>query len=178
MQLHYLDFDFSDEDSGRGSFDAMASVAASRLPPLLAEVAAVLGWAGRAFGPAGALDDDGEWDYDLRATAEPDTPLASHLRCRPGRGPARVRRARRRIDHADAHAQWFGRVLPGTARQVRRRAVARCHRQRACSADCIAFTPIAIIPSIAGASASGSRSTVHTSRLPPPAASVTSTTAL
>ena len=75
MQLHYLDFDFSDEDSGRGSFDAMASVVASRLPALLAEIAAVLGWAGRAFGRAGALQDEGEWDYELQGIVEPDTPL-------------------------------------------------------------------------------------------------------
>jgi hypothetical protein len=75
MQLHYLDFDFSDEDSGRGSFDAMASVVPSRLPALLAEIAAVLGWAGRTFGRAGALQDEGEWDYELQGIAEPDTPL-------------------------------------------------------------------------------------------------------
>src|SRR6185369_12734006 len=45
MQLDYLVFDASDEDSGRESFDAMASVAPDRLPALLAEVAAVLRWA-------------------------------------------------------------------------------------------------------------------------------------
>jgi hypothetical protein len=76
MQLQYLDFDFSDEDSGRGSFDAMASVQPARLPPLLAEVAAVLGWATRGFGAPGALEDEGEWDYQLQALAEPDRPLA------------------------------------------------------------------------------------------------------
>jgi len=75
MQLHYLDFDFSDEDSGRGSFDAMASVHPARLPALLAEISAVLGWAGQAFGAAGALQDEGEWDYELQGIAEPDTPL-------------------------------------------------------------------------------------------------------
>jgi hypothetical protein len=75
MQLHYLDFDFSDEESGRGSFDAMASVVSSRLPALLAEIAAVLGWAGRAFGRAGVLQDEGEWDYELQGIVEPDTPL-------------------------------------------------------------------------------------------------------
>jgi hypothetical protein len=32
MQLHYLDFDFSDEDNGRGRFDAMASVLPDRVP--------------------------------------------------------------------------------------------------------------------------------------------------
>jgi hypothetical protein len=75
MQLQYLDFDFSDEDSGRGSFDAMAAVEPSRLPALLAEVGAVLRWAVRAWGPAGALQDEGEWDYELQGTIESDTPL-------------------------------------------------------------------------------------------------------
>ena len=75
MQLQYLDFDFSDEESGRGSFDAMASVLASRLTALLEEIAAVLRWASNEFGPAGALEDEGEWDYELQAVAEPDTPL-------------------------------------------------------------------------------------------------------
>ena len=75
MQLQYLDFDFSDEDSGRGSFDAMASVPASRLSALLEEIAAVLRWASNEFGAAGALEDEGEWDYELQAIAEPDTPL-------------------------------------------------------------------------------------------------------
>lgn len=75
MQLHYLDFDFSDEESGRGSFDAMASVLPGRLPALLEEIAAVLRWAGQEFGAAGALEDAGEWDYELQALAEPDTPL-------------------------------------------------------------------------------------------------------
>jgi len=75
MQLQYLDFDFSDEESGRGSFDAMASVLPERLPALLAEIAAVLRWAHEGFGPAQALDDDGAWDYALEAVAEPDAPL-------------------------------------------------------------------------------------------------------
>ena len=75
MQLHYLDFDFSDEESGRGSFDAMASVLPARLPALLGEIAAVLRWASQSFGAAGALEDEGEWDYELQALAEPDTPL-------------------------------------------------------------------------------------------------------
>jgi hypothetical protein len=75
MQLQYLDFDFSDEESGRGSFDAMAAVGPSRLPALLAEVGSVLRWAVRAWGPAGALQDEGEWDYELQGTIEPATPL-------------------------------------------------------------------------------------------------------
>ena len=76
MQLHYLDFDFSDEESGRGSFDAMAAVDASRLPELVAEIEAVLHWAGRAWGRAGALGDEGEWDFGLGGVIEPDTALA------------------------------------------------------------------------------------------------------
>ncbi len=75
MQLHYLDFDFSDEDSGRGSFDAMASVLPDRLPALLDEIAAVLGWATGAFGPGGALQDEGEWDYEVQGIIETGTPL-------------------------------------------------------------------------------------------------------
>jgi hypothetical protein len=76
MELHYLDFEFSDEDSGHGSFDAMASVLPARLPPLLEEVAAVLRWAHAAFGPPAATDDGGDWDFDLQAVAEPGRPLA------------------------------------------------------------------------------------------------------
>ncbi|RYF15183.1 MAG: hypothetical protein EOO30_15535 [Comamonadaceae bacterium] len=77
MELHYLDFEFSDEDSGHGSFDAMASVLPDRVPPLLEEIAAVLGWAHAAFGPPASLEDGGEWDFDLQAVAEPGRPLAA-----------------------------------------------------------------------------------------------------
>jgi hypothetical protein len=73
--LHYLDFDFSDEDSGRGSFDAMASVLPYRVAAVLDEMAAVLQWAVVSFGPAGRLHDDGDWDYELQGTIEPDTPV-------------------------------------------------------------------------------------------------------
>jgi hypothetical protein len=72
MQLHYLDFDFSDEESGRGSFDAMACVTSARLPAVRQEVAEVLAWTSAAFGPAGALEDEGEWDYALQEVVEPD----------------------------------------------------------------------------------------------------------
>ncbi|MES3001299.1 MAG: hypothetical protein V4787_11465 [Pseudomonadota bacterium] len=79
MQLHYLDFDYSDEDSGRGSFDAMASVLADRLPALRAEVDAVLQWAVREFGPAAAPGDEGDWDHDVQQTIEPGTPARTTL---------------------------------------------------------------------------------------------------
>lgn len=73
MQLDYLDFDFSDEEDGRGSFDAMASVTAERLPAVRAEIDAVLTWAGEAFGPNaenGENGDDGEWDFEANETVE------------------------------------------------------------------------------------------------------------
>jgi hypothetical protein len=72
MELHYLVFDFSDEESGRGSFDAMASVLPARLPALRDEVAAVLDWAHRAFGPATQSHDEGDWGYELQEAVEPD----------------------------------------------------------------------------------------------------------
>ena len=75
MELHYLDFEFSDDASGHGSFDAMASVRPDRLPPLLQEVAAVLAWAHAAFGPPAPIDEGGEWDYALQAQEEPGQPL-------------------------------------------------------------------------------------------------------
>ena len=72
MQLDYLDFDFSDEEDGRGSFDAMASVTAERLPALRAEIDAVLAWAGAVFGPNAGSGDEGEWDYEVSETVEAD----------------------------------------------------------------------------------------------------------
>ncbi|HSV45200.1 MAG TPA: hypothetical protein VLJ58_05355 [Ramlibacter sp.] len=96
-ELQYLDFDFSDEDSGRGSFDAMASVLPERLPALLAEIAAVLGWATGAFGPGGAGEDEGEWGYDLQGLIEPGTALevvydegSGVVTLTPAAGPART----------------------------------------------------------------------------------------
>lgn len=71
--MDYLLFDFSDEEGGSGSFDAVASVLPDRLPALIGEIEAVLRWAHREFGAASA--DGGEWDFELQATCEPDTPL-------------------------------------------------------------------------------------------------------
>ncbi len=76
VPLQYLDFDFSDEESGRGSFDAMASVLPDRLSALLAEMAHVLRWAFGAFGRPGPLDEGGEWDCEMQGSIEPGTPLA------------------------------------------------------------------------------------------------------
>ena len=74
VELEYLIFDFSDEESGSGSFDAMASVLPERVPALMAEVEAVLRWAHHAFGAPAASDGDGSWDFALHGTAEADKP--------------------------------------------------------------------------------------------------------
>ena len=73
MPLDYLLFDFSDEEGGSGSFDAMASVLPDRLPALAGEIEAVLRWAHREFAAPSA--DEGDWDFELQATCEPGTPL-------------------------------------------------------------------------------------------------------
>jgi hypothetical protein len=75
MQLDYLLFDFTDEESGSCSFDAMASVLPAKLPALIHEIEAVLGWACREFGAPSAAADEGEWDFELQALGEQDVPL-------------------------------------------------------------------------------------------------------
>jgi hypothetical protein len=75
MKLEYLLFDFTDDESGSCSFDAMASVLPAHLPGLLAEVGAVLGWAHRGFGAPAAAPDAGEWDFELQALGADDAPL-------------------------------------------------------------------------------------------------------
>lgn len=74
MELAYLIFDFTDEESGDGSFDAMASVLPDRLPALLQEVEAVLRWAHQRFGTPSASEGLGEWDFDLHGTTEAGAP--------------------------------------------------------------------------------------------------------
>ena len=82
MDLQYLDFEFSGDAHGQGSFDAMAAAAPSQLALLQAEVVRVLAWAGRQFGPPAAPDEGGEWDYALHGVREVATPL--DVRWRPG----------------------------------------------------------------------------------------------
>ncbi|RZI69612.1 MAG: hypothetical protein EOP79_01010 [Variovorax sp.] len=75
MTPDYLDFDYSEDADGNGSFDAMASVAPQQLPAVHAEIAAVLAWAHDAFaGRRGATDDGGEWDFDLQSHQEFSVP--------------------------------------------------------------------------------------------------------
>lgn len=77
MPLRYLDFDYSEDFEGSGTFDAMAAVAPAQVSAVHAEVAEVLAWAHAQFpGGCGPADEGGEWDYDLQAVQEVATPLA------------------------------------------------------------------------------------------------------
>lgn len=98
MSLQYLDFDYHEDAQGHGTFEAMASVPAQRLPALEAEIVRVLDWAHAGFaGQRAALDEGGEWDYQLEAQQEWSVPetldydeAARHLRRHPGAaGPVR-----------------------------------------------------------------------------------------
>ena len=67
--LDYLDFEYSEDDHGQGTFDAMASVLPAHVPALHAELTQVLAWACDTFGPdSGPLDEGCDWDYDLQLT--------------------------------------------------------------------------------------------------------------
>ena len=80
MTLDYLDFELSDDDEGTVTWDAMASVAAERVPALAAEIEQVLRWANRQFaGHQAALDEGGDWDYDLQAQDDAGQPLNAHF---------------------------------------------------------------------------------------------------
>lgn len=77
MPLNYLDFDYSEDADGTGTFDAMASVAPAQWQALQTEVAQVLAWAHGQFPEAcGPLDEGALWHYDLQGTQEVATPLA------------------------------------------------------------------------------------------------------
>lgn len=80
----YLDFDYSEDAEGHGSFDAMAAAAPAQFGALQAEVVRVLDWARRHFGPPAPLEEGGEWDVELQGVRELATPLA--VRYRAGQG--------------------------------------------------------------------------------------------
>lgn len=89
MTLNYLDFDYAEGDDGHGSFDAMAAVTPAQWPALQAEVQQVLAWAHREFPDArGALEDGGQWDFELQGVRETPTPL--DLRYDEGTGTLQV----------------------------------------------------------------------------------------
>lgn len=67
MTLQFLDFDYSEDAQGAGTFDAMASVRPGQVAVVRAEIAQVLDWARAAFpGRQAPLDEGGEWDFDLQ----------------------------------------------------------------------------------------------------------------
>jgi hypothetical protein len=71
MSLNFLEFDYSEHVDGVGTFDALAATASAHNAAVLAEVATVLAWAQHAFeGQRAALDEGGEWDYDLQGWRE------------------------------------------------------------------------------------------------------------
>lgn len=77
MTLNYLDFDYSEDADGTGTFDAMASVSPAQVPALHAEIAQLLAWAHARFPDGhGPQEDGGQWQYDLQGIQEVSTPLA------------------------------------------------------------------------------------------------------
>ena len=71
--LRYLDFDYSEDTEGHGTFDAMASTSPEKTHEVRAEAELVLAWAEAAFPDArGALDEGSLWDYDLQESSEDD----------------------------------------------------------------------------------------------------------
>jgi hypothetical protein len=77
MSLDYLDFDYTEDEQGNGSFDAIAAVSPAQWPALQAEVQRVLAWAHAEFpGAQGAPEDGGQWDFELQGLREVPTPLS------------------------------------------------------------------------------------------------------
>jgi len=86
VELHYLDFDYTEDADGNGSFEAMASVMPAHRDALLAEVACVLRWAHDTFpGMHGPLDAGGEWDHELQGVNEVATTLELSFDAQHGR---------------------------------------------------------------------------------------------
>ena len=85
MTLDYLDFDYSEDEEGTGTWDAMASVKAERVPALAAEIEAVLRWASQKFpGRQGAVEEGFDWDYDLQAQDDGGAALPAGFDTRTG----------------------------------------------------------------------------------------------
>jgi hypothetical protein len=73
--LHYLDFDYSEDEHGHGCFEAMAAVPAHRVAAAREDIARVLDWAFAHFPDLRApLEEGGEWDYQLESQQEWSVP--------------------------------------------------------------------------------------------------------
>jgi hypothetical protein len=69
--LMFLDFEFSEDEQGWGTFDAMASTGPQQVATVRAEIAQVLAWAHASFPDMRApLDEGGEWDFNLQGQQE------------------------------------------------------------------------------------------------------------
>ncbi|WP_167009072.1 hypothetical protein [Comamonas sp. Tr-654] len=80
MALDYLEFDYSEDEEGTGTWDAMASVKAERVPALAGEIEALLRWASQKFAARqGPLEDGNDWDYDLQAQDDDGEPLSARF---------------------------------------------------------------------------------------------------
>lgn len=67
----YLDFDYNEDGHGCGNFEAMASIQPTHVAAVELEIKHVLDWANTAFpGMQAALDEGGEWDFDLQEQQE------------------------------------------------------------------------------------------------------------
>lgn len=84
VTLDYLDFDYSEDEEGTSTWDALASVSLQRLPALVSEVEALLRWALQDFsGRQGAQEEGGDWDFDLQASNDQGLALPLHWEPRP-----------------------------------------------------------------------------------------------
>jgi hypothetical protein len=69
--LLYLDFEYSEDHQGIGTFEAMASTQATQAVRVHQEITRVLHWAHTVFAEMRApLDEGGEWDFDLQGQQE------------------------------------------------------------------------------------------------------------
>jgi hypothetical protein len=116
-----LDFDYSEDDDGNGTWDAMASVTPTHLSALLAEVAEVLRWAHRDFGGRPApLDEGGDWDWALHSLHEKGAaPCALHYDAASASVVLTPRQPPARATDADAHTVRHGSLWPGAAGALR-----------------------------------------------------------
>ncbi|MEQ6437918.1 hypothetical protein V8Z74_23305 [Comamonas sp. w2-DMI] len=113
MALDYLDFDYSEDEEGTGTWDAMASVGAARVPALAAEVERLLRWASRDFkGRQGAVDEGGDWDYDLQAQDDAGQPLTARFDEASGRLALEASATgRTTVTLSLSGSSWFGEAL-------------------------------------------------------------------
>ncbi len=71
MMLNYLDFDYSEDAEGVGTFEAVACVWPEQVGAVQREIAQVLDWAYTTFGgQRGPVEEGGDWDYDLHGQQE------------------------------------------------------------------------------------------------------------